>query len=125
MSLLIISGISIRLGGRLLLDEADLTVDPGRRIEQVIERIAAGTGDHQQVVVRPDREGLAVDRRILPTGVVHQGVRPERIEDALIQPVGQGGARSRGQAERRGGGNGICAQGVIFGERAACARYRA
>ena len=32
MSLLIISGISIRLGGRLLLDEADLTVDPGRRI---------------------------------------------------------------------------------------------
>ncbi|MBU6499643.1 MAG: ATP-binding cassette domain-containing protein, partial [Rhodospirillales bacterium] len=32
MSLLIIQGITIRLGGRLLLDEADLTVDPGRRI---------------------------------------------------------------------------------------------
>jgi ATP-binding cassette subfamily F protein 3 len=32
MSLLIISGVSIRLGGRLLLDNADLTVDPGRRI---------------------------------------------------------------------------------------------
>ncbi len=32
MSLLIISGITIRLGGRALLDGADLTVDPGRRI---------------------------------------------------------------------------------------------
>jgi ATP-binding cassette subfamily F protein 3 len=32
MSLLILSDISIRLGGRLLLDGASLTVDPGRRI---------------------------------------------------------------------------------------------
>ena len=32
MSLLIISGVTIRIAGRLLLDEADLTVDPGRRI---------------------------------------------------------------------------------------------
>ena len=32
MSLLIISAVTIRIAGRLLLDEADLTVDPGRRI---------------------------------------------------------------------------------------------
>jgi ATP-binding cassette subfamily F protein 3 len=32
MSLLVISGLTIRLGGRTLLDGADLTVDPGRRI---------------------------------------------------------------------------------------------
>jgi ATP-binding cassette subfamily F protein 3 len=32
MSLLLISGVTIRLGGRTLLDEADLTIDPGRRI---------------------------------------------------------------------------------------------
>jgi ATP-binding cassette subfamily F protein 3 len=32
MSLLVISGLTIRLGGRPLLDGADLTVDPGRRI---------------------------------------------------------------------------------------------
>ena len=32
MSLLVISGATIRLGGRTLLDGADLTVDPGRRI---------------------------------------------------------------------------------------------
>src|SRR5215213_5347162 len=32
MSLLVISGVIIRLGGRTLLDGADLTIDPGRRI---------------------------------------------------------------------------------------------
>ena len=32
MSLLVISSLTIRLGGRTLLDGADLTVDPGRRI---------------------------------------------------------------------------------------------
>src|SRR5579863_10465502 len=32
MSLLIISGVTIRIAGRLLLDGADLTIDPGRRI---------------------------------------------------------------------------------------------
>ncbi len=32
MSLLVISGVTIRLGGRTLLDQADLTVDAGRRV---------------------------------------------------------------------------------------------
>jgi ATP-binding cassette subfamily F protein 3 len=32
MSLLTITALSIRIGGRLLLDQADLAVDPGRRI---------------------------------------------------------------------------------------------
>src|ERR1700749_3385208 len=32
MSLLVINAATIRLGGRTLLDGADLTVDPGRRI---------------------------------------------------------------------------------------------
>jgi ATP-binding cassette subfamily F protein 3 len=32
MSLLIASGVTLRIGGRTLLDGADLTVDPGRRI---------------------------------------------------------------------------------------------
>jgi ATP-binding cassette subfamily F protein 3 len=32
MSLLAISGLTIRVGGRTLLDDADLTVEPGRRI---------------------------------------------------------------------------------------------
>ena len=32
MSLLTLTGITIRLGGRTLLDRADLAVDPGKRI---------------------------------------------------------------------------------------------
>ena len=32
MSLLVISGVTVRLGGRTLLDQADLTVDAGRRV---------------------------------------------------------------------------------------------
>ena len=32
MSLLVISGAVIRMGGRVLMNEADLTIDPGRRI---------------------------------------------------------------------------------------------
>ena len=32
MSLLVLSNVTIRLGGRTLLDQADLTIDPGRRI---------------------------------------------------------------------------------------------
>ncbi len=32
MSLLTVSDLTIRLGGRTLLDAADLTIDPGRRV---------------------------------------------------------------------------------------------
>ena len=32
MSLLVISGVTIRMGGRILMNAADLTIDPGRRI---------------------------------------------------------------------------------------------
>ena len=32
MSLLVISGLTLRIAGRTLLDAADLTVEPGRRI---------------------------------------------------------------------------------------------
>ena len=35
MSLLIARGVVIRLGGRTLLDNADLTIDPGRHVGPV------------------------------------------------------------------------------------------
>ena len=38
----------------------------------VVEGIAPGAGDDQHRVFRPDGERLAVDRRILPAGVVDQ-----------------------------------------------------
>ena len=41
MSLLVISGVTIRMGGRVLMNGADLTVDPGKRIG-LVGRYGAG-----------------------------------------------------------------------------------
>jgi len=41
MSLLVVTGATIRLGGRTILDGADLTVDQGRRIG-LVSRNGAG-----------------------------------------------------------------------------------
>jgi ATP-binding cassette subfamily F protein 3 len=56
MSLLTLTGISIRLGGRLLLDGADLAVDPGRRIG-LVGRNGAG----KSTLLRAIAGDLAVD----------------------------------------------------------------
>jgi ATP-binding cassette, subfamily F, member 3 len=56
MSLLVISGITIRLGGRTLLDGADLTIDPGRRIG-LVGRNGAG----KSTLLRAIMGDLALD----------------------------------------------------------------
>jgi len=56
MSLLILRDISIRLGGRLLLDQASLTVDPGRRIG-LVGRNGAG----KSTLLRAIAGDIAVD----------------------------------------------------------------
>jgi ATP-binding cassette subfamily F protein 3 len=56
MSLLIISAVSLRIGGRLLLDDADLTVDPGRRIG-LVGRNGAG----KSTLLKAIAGDLAVD----------------------------------------------------------------
>jgi ATP-binding cassette subfamily F protein 3 len=56
MSLLAISGVTIRLGGRTLLDAADLTVEPGRRIG-LVGRNGAG----KSTLLRAIAGDLAVD----------------------------------------------------------------
>src|SRR5580698_5649037 len=50
MSLLVISGAVLRLGGRTLLDGADLTVDPGRRIG-LVGRNGVGKSTLLRVIV--------------------------------------------------------------------------
>jgi ATP-binding cassette subfamily F protein 3 len=50
MSLLVISGAIIRLGGRTLLDGADLTIDPGRRIG-LVGRNGAGKSTLLRAIV--------------------------------------------------------------------------
>jgi ATP-binding cassette subfamily F protein 3 len=56
MSLLVISGAVIRLGGRTLLDGADLTIDPGRRIG-LVGRNGAG----KSTLLRAIMGDLALD----------------------------------------------------------------
>jgi ATP-binding cassette, subfamily F, member 3 len=51
MSLLVISGAAIRLGGRPILDGADLTVDPGRRIG-LVGRNGAGKSTLLRAIMR-------------------------------------------------------------------------
>ncbi len=56
MSLLVISGAVIRMGGRTLLNDADLTIDPGRRIG-LVGRNGAG----KSTLLRAIAGELAVD----------------------------------------------------------------
>src|ERR1700712_3431496 len=56
MSLLVISGAVIRMGGRTLLNGADLTVDPGRRIG-LVGRNGAG----KSTLLRAIAGELAID----------------------------------------------------------------
>ena len=56
MSLLVISGAVIRMGGRTLLNEADLTIDPGRRIG-LVGRNGAG----KSTLLRAIAGELAID----------------------------------------------------------------
>ncbi|HVY13665.1 MAG TPA: ABC-F family ATP-binding cassette domain-containing protein [Rhodopila sp.] len=56
MSLLVISGVVIRVGGRTLLNGADLTIDPGRRIG-LVGRNGAG----KSTLLRAIAGDLAVD----------------------------------------------------------------
>ena len=51
MSLLVISGAVIRMGGRVLLNEADLTIDPGRRIG-LVGRNGAGKSTLLKAIAR-------------------------------------------------------------------------
>ncbi|MGE4049264.1 MAG: ABC-F family ATP-binding cassette domain-containing protein, partial [Acetobacteraceae bacterium] len=50
MSLLVLSSVTIRIGGRVLLDGADLTVDPGRRIG-LVGRNGAGKSTLLRAIV--------------------------------------------------------------------------
>jgi ATP-binding cassette, subfamily F, member 3 len=56
MSLLVISGATIRIAGRTLLDSADLTIDPGRRIG-LVGRNGAG----KSTLLRAIMGDLALD----------------------------------------------------------------
>jgi ATP-binding cassette subfamily F protein 3 len=88
MSLLVIANLTIRLGGRTLLDGADLTVDPGRRIGLVGRNGAGKTTLLRAIAAElpPDggdirlatRARLATVRQQAPDG-------PETLTDTVLQ----------------------------------------
>src|ERR1700744_6509713 len=103
MSLLVISGAVIRMGGRTLLDGADLTVDPGRRIGLVgrngagkstlLRAIAGEIGIDGGEIRLSSRARMATVRQEAPEGplslleTVLQG-DPERL--GLLAGAGNG-----------------------------------
>ena len=64
-------------------------MDPPRRIECVIEGVAAGRSDEDQFIVGPQAQDLAVQPGILPAGVVDEVVSMDVIEEGFGRPVGQ------------------------------------
>ena len=72
-----------RVLARICID----ALDPIRAAQRVVEGIAAGTRDDQHDIVGTELQGLPVNRRIFPAGVVDEVARPDRIEQAAIETV--------------------------------------
>jgi ATP-binding cassette subfamily F protein 3 len=91
MSLLVISGATIRIAGRTLLDSADLTIDPGRRIG-LVGRNGAG----KSTLLRAIMGDLALDGGELrfARGIRVATVRQEAPEGpaSLLETVLEGDA---------------------------------
>jgi len=79
------------------------------RLQRVVERVAAGAGDHQHGVVGTERERLAIDGGIFPAGVVDQASRIDRVEELLIDLVAQIRNRHRDVAVRSRRSDGFAA----------------
>ena len=87
--------IERRQGGELEVEQCVLArieidaVDLGRIVEQIVERVAAGAGDHRDTTAGADTEQGAVGARVLPTGVVDQPrtmhVAEPGVVDAMLQ----------------------------------------
>jgi hypothetical protein len=66
--------------------------DPGPR-ERVVEGVAARARDHEHAVLRPKRQGLVVDGRVLPALVVDEVLAVNRVEQQAGQASGGGERR--------------------------------
>jgi hypothetical protein len=68
---------------RVHVDRVDV---PGV-VERVVEGVAARRRDHHELVVRLDREGLTVETRVFPAGVVDEVVVVHPAEGLLAAPL--------------------------------------
>jgi hypothetical protein len=58
-----------------------------RPAQGVIECVAAGRRDDQDVVARPDFQGHAIQPRVFPAGVIDQVVAVDEFEDPPADPI--------------------------------------
>src|SRR5579875_3896244 len=89
MSMLVISGVLIRMAGRTLLDGADLTVDPGRRIG-LVGRNGAGKSTLLRAIageITPDGGDIRLAARARVATVRQEA--PDG-PDSLLETVLQG-----------------------------------
>ena len=55
--------------------------------KRVVQHVAAGAGDDQHAIIGAEVEGLAVNRRIFPAGVVDERSGVDRIEQFLVKSL--------------------------------------
>ncbi|MBO0712192.1 MAG: ABC-F family ATP-binding cassette domain-containing protein, partial [Acetobacteraceae bacterium] len=89
MSLLAISGLTIRLGGRVLLDGADLTIDPGRRIG-LVGRNGAGKSTLLRAIAGEIAPDGGTIRLALRTRIAQVRQEAPSGEASLLDTVLQG-----------------------------------
>ena len=61
-----------------------------RARQRIVERVAAGAGDHQHRVAGPQRQCCAIHCRIFPTGVIDQRAAIQRRKQRVVKSARDG-----------------------------------
>ena len=68
-------------------------MDFSRFIQQVIQGVAAGAGDHNQSAIGLEVEHLPIQARVFPARVIDKVRAMHALEDSIVERVGRGGRR--------------------------------
>ncbi|MCK7480109.1 MAG: hypothetical protein M0C28_24665 [Candidatus Moduliflexus flocculans] len=63
-----------------------------RRVQQIVQRVAAGAGEHHHPAVPIQPQQLPVDARVLPAHVVDQIALVNRLEQEIVGVIAESGA---------------------------------
>jgi len=116
MSLLVISGLVIRMGGRSLLDGADLTVEPGRRIG-LVGRNGAGKSTLLRAIageIATDGGDIRLARSARLATVKQEAPAGEEMRAASLNYTDSditGDKKERRQTKRVNGGTQVIEEG--------------
>lgn len=102
--------------GELELEQGVLTeihihrMDAARAVEGVVEGVAPGGSDHDQIVLGGEAHDLAIEPGVFPAGIIHQAVTMDAGENPprdgggnrVDRPLPRRGAGSRGDRRQTG-----------------------